>query len=237
MNSSYGKTIQKPIKSDLVYKNIETKVNNEIRYNADRYLKKNFTLVKSMNDISDNIRCFETNKSFDNFYVPNLIGVQILSMSKRIMNEVICLAEDLNIPVYYQDTDSIHILKNSIELLEQKYKEIYGKTLRGGELEQFHPDFDELSGDVTSVESYFLGKKADCDKLTNEKKEYANHLRMKGIPNKVLKIQYKDPLELYKKLYEGEPYTLNLLELKPSFEFDKQFNIKTREHFTRKISF
>ncbi|ELP93824.1 hypothetical protein EIN_176410 [Entamoeba invadens IP1] len=122
MNNSYGKTIQKPIKNDLVYKYII----NKGKCDSDRYLKKNFTLVKSMYDISDNNRCFETNKPFDDFYVPNLIGVQILN------------------------TDSVHINKNKMELLEQKYKEIYGKTLRGGELEQFHPDFDELSGNVYS---------------------------------------------------------------------------------------
>jgi len=34
------------------------------------------------------------------------IGVMILSISKRIMNEVICTAEDNKIPIYYQDTDS-----------------------------------------------------------------------------------------------------------------------------------
>jgi len=30
-------------------------------------------------------------------------------MSKRIMNEVMCLAEDLGIEIYYTDTDSMHI--------------------------------------------------------------------------------------------------------------------------------
>ncbi|ELP91469.1 hypothetical protein EIN_143190 [Entamoeba invadens IP1] len=189
-----------------------------------------------MYDISDNIRCFETNKPFDDFYVPNLIGVQILSMSKRIMNEVMCLAEELNIDTYYQDTDSVHIDKNKIELLEQKYKEIYGKTLRGGELKQFHPDFDELSGDVYSKESYFLGKKAYIDVLTNDKQEHALHMRMKGIPNNLLENN-ENPIELYKKLYAGESYTFNLLELKHSFEFSKTFDIKTRENFTRKIQF
>ncbi|ELP89314.1 hypothetical protein EIN_323570 [Entamoeba invadens IP1] len=139
-----------------------------------------------MYDISDNNRCSETNKPFDDFYVPNLIGVHILSMSKRIMNEVMCLAEDLNIDIYYQDTDSMHIDKNKIELLEQKYKEIYGKTLRGSKLEQFHPNFDELSGYVYSKESYFLGKKAYIDVLTNEKQKHALHMKMKGIPNNLL---------------------------------------------------
>ena len=37
------------------------------------------------------------------------IGVMILSISKRIMNEVICTAEDYGIEIYYQDTDSMHI--------------------------------------------------------------------------------------------------------------------------------
>ncbi|ELP84424.1 hypothetical protein EIN_071350, partial [Entamoeba invadens IP1] len=225
---SMGKPIQKPITNELVYKQID----NNGKHDADRYLKKNFTLVKSMYDVSKNIRCFETNKSFDDFCVPNLIGVQILSMSKRIMNEVMCLAEDLDIPIYYQDTDSIHIVKSRIEELE----EIYEKTLRGTNLEQFHPDFDELSGDVYSKESYFLGKKAYCDVLTNEKGECAYHLRLKGIPNNLLNNK-EDPVELYKRLYNGEKYEFNLLELRPSFEFDKQFNIKTREHFTRNISF
>jgi hypothetical protein len=37
------------------------------------------------------------------------IGAFILSMSKRIMSEVMCLAEDNGIEIYYQDTDSMHI--------------------------------------------------------------------------------------------------------------------------------
>ena len=37
------------------------------------------------------------------------LGVNILSMSKKIMNEVMCLAHDLGIRIYYQDTDSMHI--------------------------------------------------------------------------------------------------------------------------------
>ena len=75
----------------------------------------------------------------------NLIGVQILSMSKRIMNEVICLAEDLGINVYYQDTDSIHIDDDKIELLEKEFEKRFGRKLRGDQLGQFHPDFDKCN--------------------------------------------------------------------------------------------
>ncbi|ELP87952.1 hypothetical protein EIN_417710 [Entamoeba invadens IP1] len=238
MNSSYGKTIQKPIKSELVYKQISVKnKKNEIQYDADRYLKKNSLLVKSFYDVADNIRCFETIKSFDDFFVPNLIGVQTLTMSKRIMNEVMCLAEDLNIPIYYQDTDSMHILKSRINELENEYFKKYNRVLRGSDMGQFHPDFDELSGDVTSIESYFLGKKAYCDKLTNENNEIEHHLRLKGIPNNLLNCQYEDPLELYKKLYDGESFNFNLLQLRPSFEFTKDFKIKSRSQFCRNIKF
>ena len=36
-------------------------------------------------------------------------GVEILSMSKRVMNKVFGCANDCSMGVYYQDTDSIHL--------------------------------------------------------------------------------------------------------------------------------
>ena len=48
-------------------------------------------------------------------------------MSKRIMNEVCCLSEDLKINIYYTDTDSMHIDKDSIELLSQEYFKKYNR--------------------------------------------------------------------------------------------------------------
>ena len=78
---------------------------------------------------------------------------------------------------------------------------------------QFHPDFesDKISGDLQSVEAFFLGKKAYCDKLSNEKGEIDYHLRLKGIPNNLLESEYEDPLQLYKFMYEGGEYKFNLL--------------------------
>src|SRR5574344_284462 len=130
----------------------------------------------------------------------------------------------------------MHILKSRITELEDEYFKKYNRVLRGSNLCQFHPDFDEIS-DAISIESYFLGKKAYCDKLVNDKHEEAYHLRLKGIPNKLLEIQYKDPLELYKMLYEGKNYNFNLLQLRPSFEFTKDFKIKSRSQFSRNIKF
>ena len=55
----------------------------------------------------------------------------ILSISKRIMNEVICTAEDNNIEIYYQDTDSMHIGLDDIKRLSELYLEKYGRVLTG----------------------------------------------------------------------------------------------------------
>ena len=49
------------------------------------------------------------NKEVSDQYAMTYIGVLVLSISKRIMNEVMCLAEDLNIDIYYQDTDSMQL--------------------------------------------------------------------------------------------------------------------------------
>ena len=58
-------------------------------------------------------------------------------MSKRIMNEVMCLAEDNEIKVYYQDTDSMHLKERDIDTLAAKFKETYGRELIGKEMGQF----------------------------------------------------------------------------------------------------
>ena len=74
-----------------------------------------------------------------------MFGVSVLSMSKRIMNEVMCLAEDLGINIYYQDTDSMHIEHDKIQMLASEYKQIYHRELIGEDIIGcFHNDFDEL---------------------------------------------------------------------------------------------
>jgi len=57
------------------------------------------------------------------------IGAMILSISKRIINEVICTAEDNEIEIYY--TDSQHLGADDIERLRKLYKEKYGRELVG----------------------------------------------------------------------------------------------------------
>ena len=48
-------------------------------------------------------------------------GVEILSMSKRIMNEVMCSAEDLDLEIFYQYTDSMHIKYEEVPILTKDF--------------------------------------------------------------------------------------------------------------------
>ena len=55
-------------------------------------------------------------------------------MSKRIMNEAMCLAKECNIPIYYQDTDSMHLNSKDMSILSDKYIQRYNKQMLGTNL-------------------------------------------------------------------------------------------------------
>ena len=70
---------------------------------ANLYIKK----VKSIVSHFDYVHC----------------GVEILSMSKRITNKVFSCADDLNIKIYYQDTDGIHLNYDDVDKIVDRYEE------------------------------------------------------------------------------------------------------------------
>ena len=173
LNSAYGKSIQKPVETSIIY------VNDK---NKDECIFKKFNMFKSGEKINDEQWLLKFNKGINNQFANVLFGALVLDMSKRIMNEVMCLAEDLDIKIYYQDTDSMHIEADKVELLATEFKEKYSRELIGSDMGQFHNDFPGGS-DVYAVESYFLAKKIYIDKLSTGE----HHIRMKGIPNDVIK--------------------------------------------------
>jgi len=137
MNSSYGKTLQKAIDENLVFK-----TSNEI----DKYVDKNYNYISKYEKINDDGEieryAVTTLKGIEDHYNNCACGVEVLAMSKRIMNEVMCLAEDMNIELFYQDTDSMHLYEKDIEPLAEKYEKVYGRVLIGKGMGQFHSDFD-----------------------------------------------------------------------------------------------
>ena len=65
-------------------------------------------------------------------------GVEILSMSKRIMNKVFSSAFDIGVKIHYQGTDSIRLNYDDVGKAVKRYKENYGLDLVGEDLGNFH---------------------------------------------------------------------------------------------------
>lgn len=226
LNSVYGKTIQGSYNDAYKFCYSKEELFKVINYNS--------ALINQINKYSEDIYVVKLNKAISTQFNICHVGCNILSMSKRIMNEVICLGEDEKINIYYTDTDSIHIDANKIEKLSEKYKEIYNRELIGKNLGQFHTDFQEVNGNESwSKEFIGLGKKCYLDVLTNKKGDIDYHIRMKGIPSACI----KNPIETYKKLYEGGELTFNLSEVKPTFNSSGFGNVSTVKKLERTIKF
>ena len=122
MNSGYGFTIMKAPEYEIQIKN---------RDDAETYIARNYNIIHSIVEIGTNKMLIKTHNSIQDHFVPIQCGVEVLSMSKRIMNEVMCLAEDIEIPIFYQDTDSMHLPERDLTKLEQTFKDIYERNLTG----------------------------------------------------------------------------------------------------------
>lgn len=245
LNSMYGKTILKKSDTTSIIKNNDA---------VDNYIFNNFNTIKEViriNERQSEIVCYDADKSFNRSHV----GVAILSMSKRIMNEVFDIANDNNINIYYTDTDSIHMDYDKTPLLEQKYFDKYNKILNGKYLGQFHNDFslDGAVGDIYATQSLFLGKKCYIDKIQGKDADGNDisgfHFRMKGITeaglNYCIKTKFdNDAFKMYQHLSEGNklnillnPYDKDTNKTKVMFEFCKGQGVKTRCEFYRELNF
>ena len=244
MNGAYGKTLQGAYNEQVVFKYGEDKLNafvsknyncidNYVKFDDGNYKKYRVQLTKPINQVYNNVPC----------------GVEVLGMSKRIMNEVMCLAEDNDMKIYYQDTDSMHIEEKNIEPLSELYNKKYNKKLIGKEMGQFHSDFssDKIEKDIVAIKSIFLGKKAYVDVLegkdANDNVVNDYHIRMKGVSDKAIKyyclMNKITPYELYEKLYNGKKIKFDLVcgGNACSFEYNKDYTISSNSAFVREVSF
>ena len=240
MNSSYGKSCLKPIDCDSEYVKAE---------DFKEFIIKNYHYVKEVTRLSNNkfykvklIKTIDTH--FNNVHV----GVLILSMSKSIMFEVMTLAEDLDIDMYYTDTDSIHIDNSKINFLGDEFTKKYNRELIGNGLGQFHTDFDldGCVGDIVADQSIFLGKKCYIDRITGKDKDnndlYDYHIRMKGVNSNCIRVKANedyngDVVKLYEDLFNGKKIEFDLLTGCVSFDMRKDMTIKSRKKFRRAIQF
>lgn len=242
MNSGYGKSIMKEIETETQYFNNES--------DLKVFISRNYNWVVNYEQIYDSsLQKVKLVKSVDTHFNIAQVGVSILSWSKRIMNEVMCLAEDNQLNIYYQDTDSIHINETDIDVLAEKYNEKYNKQLIGKQMGQFHSDFDlEGCNNIYANRSIFLGKKCYIDELKgineNGIEKIGYHIRMKGIPSSCIAwtakhLGYNNVFELYEDLYNGKEIEFDLTQeqSKDNFKFHSNGSIKTLEEFKRRIKF
>ena len=260
LNSSYGKTVTKKVnsknkitKNEIKKKNKKTdKWETITKTNIDNYIYNNFNTIISLRQLNKNTWEFKE-LCADMSYNRGHIGCSILSMSKRIMNEVFDVANENKYPIYYTDTDSIHCNRKDIPLLELKYNEKYNKVLNGKELGQFHSDF-QLKGareEIYAIKSIFLGKKSYMDYLESKDADgniiHGYHIKLKGITKEGLTDcakKYDDSyLGMFTELANNEeleiilnPYNKEENSNKVLFDF-KNGKVSTKKEFRRKISF
>lgn len=242
MNSAYGKSILKPIDEEINIKSGKDK---------DKHISYHFDRIKEYYNIPEtNKWAFKEYKTINNHFNNVVCGVEVLSMSKRIMNEVICCGEDNKLNMYYQDTDSIHMDDKQVKILAEKFKIDYGRDLIGEDMGQFHIDFKmkgvEDEDTIRSKTFIGVGKKCYIDVLEglNDKGKIVKgfHIRLKGIPEDTIAYFCEDnkqtPLELFKDLHNGIEKHFDLLcggEVN-KFEYD-EMTYAMKEEFSRNVSF
>ena len=252
MNSAYGKTIQKPVENDLKFMNKFKKNENEPS-DYERFIQKNYNKIVEVIHINDDSASVKIKKQIDDHFNFSLFGIQVLSMSKRIMNEVMCLGFDIGCHIYYQDTDSMHIEADDLPKLEEAFEQKYGRPLRGKIMGCFHSDFPTINGHdeiPKSIESYFIAKKVYIDKLQDSTGEIDYMIRGKGLTQASIihagDLKAREAgmspgdeaglMNLYKSLFEGHEETFDLTFGQPSFDMRSDFTVATRQKFLRKVS-
>ena len=165
------------------------------------------------------------------------------------MNKVFSCADDCNIKIYYQDTDSIHLNYDDVDKVVKRYKEKYGLQLVGEDLGNFHIDFSmyKANSEIYAIESLFLGKKTYIDILESTDKDgntiNSEHIRMKGIPTSC--IQYyaeqhnMSVLDVFKQLYDNKTIKFDLTNDGNKFvcRNNKDHTISNVTDFTRRCQY
>jgi hypothetical protein len=228
LNSIYGKTILKPITNDIKF--VDTK-------NINRYIQRHYNNIISAETITygeeeDKFTKVKTKKLLYKHQNFTPLGCNILSMSKRIMNEVFTLAEDNGIKIYYTDTDSLYIGLKDEKHLEDLFYETYGRVMTGTSLGQFHRDFPQVC-----TKSIFVWKKVYCNLLDDG----TYHYRLKGICQDVIDLKAAEMgislMDLYDRLLGHEEIIFDVCQSsRPSIETNN-FEAYTRASFMRKIKF
>ncbi|CAL6081082.1 DNA_polymerase [Hexamita inflata] len=236
LNSSYGKTI-------------EGDRNETVQIFEETQLEELFKKYDQINSIQQygTKFCVKLEKECCEQTGYHHIGIQILSMSKRIMNEVMTLAEDLDLNIYYQDTDSMQILQDELKILSENFQEKYQRELIGEKMGQFHSDFSSDKGKVLYGEDgIYISKKVYCVKLCVQNEDgdicYDYHIRMKGVTGECItqkadELYGGDVIKLYQDLAGGKAIEFDLCNAKVFMKKQDDYSYMNLSEFKRTLKF
>ncbi len=236
LNSIYGKSILKAMKT-------ETK--SVPRDKILKYIWRNYNYITQIYDdpTIEKLYVKKLKPINKHFNLPQF-GAGVLSWSKHLMNRVMNTAEQNGIPIFYQDTDSMHLFEKDVPKVAEIFKVKYNAELIGEKMCQFHNDFDGFEGAVGAIHSrklIALGKKSYLDILVDEKGNEGYHIRLKGIPHQVIINKCKRMgitiEELYERLYQGQTMTFDLLDGTNAFRKTQTFQQTNLPAFTRTVKF
>lgn len=248
MNSIFGKKIMKEQKTKTrLFKGWDKTLKFAIKEHMNLQEVTALTTNKNHEQDPNTIYRVEMYNSISQHTNYAHIGSVILDMSKRIMNEVMQLADDEGIMVVYTDTDSMHLPAHELETLAEKYKIKYGGDLLGKGLGQFSSDFEvnkpkeEIDMEPVATDSYFMGKKVYYDEIQyNTNGATIESTRMKGVSDGAIEYytQVNDckRKDVYERLYQGEEIEFDLTKAGTvRFIKRKDMSIVTKTNFKRRI--
>lgn len=131
-------------------------------------------------------------------------GCEVLAGSRALICRVSAAIEEITKePPLYTDTDSLHVFGWQIGAISEWFQNKFGIPMIGGELGQFHPDFEPQGfkpGEKFLGSVFFcgVGKKMYIDEVFGDQGSTYFHKRAKGI-----RAEWLSKRE-YQQLYEGK---------------------------------
>lgn len=210
MNSFYGKNVTKIRETEEMFfparvwtYNKETGKFTEHDGTKEllEFIKKNWRKITQLQYMGG---CFILKlKSKDDAAYDVNFGCEVLAGSRAVICPVSAMVEQITgKPCLYTDTDSLHLYGWQVDAIAGAFKAYFGLDMIGGELGQFHVDFEPRTfrkGEKCLGSARFcgVGKKMYIDELIGSEGSSEYHRRAKGIRAESL------TMEEYLQLYYG----------------------------------
>ena len=163
------------------------------------FIKKNWRKITQLQYMGG---CFILKlKSKDDAAYDVNFGCEVLAGSRAVICPVSAMVEQITgKPCLYTDTDSLHLYGWQVDAIAGAFKAYFGMDMIGGELGQFHVDFEPRTfrkGEKCLGSARFcgVGKKMYIDELVGSEGSCEYHRRAKGI--RADSLSWEEYLQLY----------------------------------------